>query len=138
MLIQPYLILPGNCRAAFEHYHKVLGGTLDMQTHGDIPAQDREQGPPMDKDSIMHARLAVGDQVLMGSDDMPGSTTKIAGFSVSVTVDSVEEAERVFAGLSQGGTVTMPLQETFWAPRFGMCRDQFGAAWMVNMYHKQS
>jgi PhnB protein len=134
MLIQPYLIFPGNCRAAFEHYHKVLGGTLDMQTHADSPMKD--QSPPGMQDAIMHARLTVGEQLLMGSDDMPGPKAKMAGFSVSVTVDSAEEAEKVFAGLSEGGSVTMPLQETFWAPRFGMCRDQFGAAWMVNMFHK--
>ena len=81
---------------------------------------------------IAHARLAVGDNVLMGSDGQPGRPERMQGFSVTLNIAEPEEAERVFAALEAGGTVTMPIQETFWAPRFGMLIDRFGTPWMVN------
>ena len=135
MLIQPYLTLNGTCRQAFEHYNKVLGGTIEMmQTFGESPGSD---SVPKDyQDKIMHVRMVVGDQILMGSDAPPGHQKPIGGFSMSVQADDAAQAEKVFAGLSEGGTVTMPLQETFWAPKFGMCEDKFGVAWMVNLPHK--
>lgn len=81
----------------------------------------------------MHARLIVGNQVLMGGDSYPGQPYEgIKGCSVAVQVDTPEEAERVFGGLAENGTVTMPLQQTGWAIRFGMLTDQFGVPWMVN------
>lgn len=135
MLIQPYLTFNGNCRQAFEHYHKVLGGTMPaMQAFGGSPGS--ESMPKDFQDKIMHVRLEVGDQALMGSDAPPEYQEQMGGFSVSIQADDAAQAEEVFAGLSEGGMVTLPLQETFWAPKFGMCKDKFGVAWMVNLPHK--
>jgi PhnB protein len=80
----------------------------------------------------MHARLVVGDKVLMGSDAPPDRYDAPKGFSVSLSVDDEVEAERIFHALAQDGTVQMQLQETFWAVRFGMLIDRFGIPWMVN------
>jgi PhnB protein len=81
---------------------------------------------------IMHARLQVGDRLLMGGDAPPQFASKPQGFCVSVQVDDPAEAERIFRGLGEGGVVQMPLGETFWAHRFGMLIDKFGTPWMVN------
>lgn len=128
----PYLTFGGDCRAAFEFYERVLGGkNLMLMTFGETPAA--EHVPPEARDGIMHARLAVGDQLLMGSDCHPGQPyTGIHGSSIALQVDSPAEADRVFHALAEQGEVTMPLMETFWAVRFGMLKDQFGVPWMVN------
>lgn len=131
MQIQAYLNFDGDCRSAFTFYQQVLGGAiLTMQTHGESPM--REHTPPEWHDRILHARLVVGDQELMGSDSPPNQHATPQGFAVSLNFDSAEEAERVFAALAEGGSVQMPLQETFWASRFGMATDRFGTPWMVN------
>jgi PhnB protein len=97
------------------------------------------QTPPEWKDMVMHARLVVGDNVLMGSDAPPDRwSEKPHGFSVAIQTHDPKEAERIFAALADNGTVTMPLQQTFWAVRFGMLVDQFGIPWMVNCEQKQS
>lgn len=135
----PYLTFTGNCATAFKYYERVLGGKLVMlMTHGDMPKEAQMQTPPDWKDLVMHARLVVGDQVLMGSDGRPDMPTKPQGFSVALQIHDVKEAERVFAALSDNGTVTMPMQQTFWAVRFGMLVDQFGIPWMVNCEQQQS
>ena len=131
MQIQPYLNFDGRCREAFIFYQQVLGGTIaTMQTHGESPMA--AQTPPEWHDRILHARLVVGDQELMGSDSPPHQHATPQGFAVSLNVDSGAEAERVFAALAAGGSVQMPLQATFWAGRFGLLTDQFGVPWMVN------
>jgi len=81
---------------------------------------------------IMHVHLAVGDAVLMGSDAPPDRYQAPSGFSVSIQVQEIAEAERVFQALSENGTIRMPIQETFWAHRFGMATDRFGIPWMIN------
>jgi PhnB protein len=130
MQIQPYLNFDGRCREAFIFYQGVLGGEVTLETHGESPM--REHTPPAWHDRILHARLVVGDQELMGSDSPPDQHATPQGFAVSLNFDSAEEAERVFAALAEGGSVQMPLQETFWASRFGMCTDRFGVPWMAN------
>jgi PhnB protein len=130
MQIQAYLNFDGRCREAFTFYQQVLGGQLTMETHGESPM--REQTPPQWHDRILHARLVVGDQELMGSDSPPDRHATPQGFAVSLNLADLGEAERIFAALSAGGSVQMPLQETFWANRFGMCTDRFGVPWMVN------
>jgi PhnB protein len=80
----------------------------------------------------MHVRLEVGDSVLMGSDAPPDRYKPPQGFSVNIAVEKPEEAERIFHALAEGGNVGMPLQQTFWAARFGMVVDRFGIPWMVN------
>ncbi len=131
MQLNPYLAFNGECRTAFTFYEACLGGTiLMMLTHADSPMA--EQTAPEHRDAIMHARMAVGDKLLMGGDAPPGRYTKPAGFAVTLGIDDPAEAERVFAALSDGGSVQMPIQETFWAARFGMLIDRFGIPWMVN------
>jgi PhnB protein len=131
MQLNPYLIFDGQCEAAFRFYEQVLGGKIAaMMTFADTPMA--EHTPPETHDKIVHARLIVGDTVLMGSDDTAGRSEKMSGFSVTLNIDQSAKAERVFEALAAGGTVTMPIQETFWARRFGMLADRFGTPWMVN------
>jgi PhnB protein len=131
MTINPYLNFNGNCAEAFKFYEKCLGAKiLMMMTHGDSPMAS--QTPPGWKDKIMHARLVVDDQVLMGSDAPPDHFHTPQGFSIAIGAKEPAEADRIFSALSDGGSVSMPIQETFWARRFGMFVDKFGIAWMVN------
>jgi len=131
MQINPYLSFNGKCAAAFKFYEKVLSGKLlMMMTYGESPMA--AQTAPDHKDRIMHARLAVGDMLLMGADAPPQFYTPMQGIVVTIGVDTPAEAERVFTALAENGTVRMPIQETFWAQRFGMLIDQFGTPWMVN------
>jgi len=81
---------------------------------------------------VMHARLIVGDEVLMGSDAPPDRYEPMKGITVTLGVDEPADAERIFSALAEGGTVQMPIQQTFWAARFGMLTDRFGTPWMIN------
>jgi len=131
MKLNPYLAFDRRCRDAFEFYEKTLGGKIAfVQTYGDSPMASNM--PPETHGRVMHVTLQVGDQVLQGADAPPGQFTKPAGFCVATHFDDVAEAERVFNALSQGGTVQMPFQQTFWAKGFGMVIDQFGTPWIVN------
>lgn len=131
MQINAYLFFDGRCAEAFQFYERVLGGKIDfMQTAGESPARD--QMPPEQHDSIMHVRMSVGDQVLMGSDAPPPHFEQPRGFYVSLGIEDPAEAERIFNALAEGAQVRMPLQKTFWAGRFGMLVDRFGTPWMVN------
>ena len=131
MQLNPYLTFDGQCETAFRFYERALGGKIvAMMTYADMPMA--EQTPPEMRGRIVHARLVVGDTVLMGSDAPSGRYEKMQGFSVTLNIDEPEQAERVFAALSAGGAVAMPIQETFWARRFGMLTDRFGTPWMIN------
>lgn len=131
MQVNPYLLFNGQCQAAFEHYAQLLGGQiLSMIKHSETPAKDHV--PAHWQEMIIHAKLAVGDKVLMGSDAPPGRFDQPQGFSVNIGANSVAEAERIFAGLSEGASITMPMTQTFWAERFGMLVDRFGIPWMIN------
>jgi PhnB protein len=131
MQLNPYLNFNGNCAAAFKYYEKNLGGKIEMMmTFAESPMAD--QVPPSHRDKVMHARMTIGDYVLMGSDAPPDRSSPMKGFCVSLSVDSVAEAERMFKALAEKGSVQMPIQQTFWAERFGSLVDQFGTPWMVN------
>jgi PhnB protein len=131
MKLNPYLSFDGQCAAAFKFYEQCLSGKIDsMMTYGNSPMA--EQTPPEQIDKIMHVTLNVGDMVLMGSDAPPGYFEKPQGFSISLVFNDVVEAERIFQELSESGVVKMPIQETFWAARFGMLVDRFGTPWMIN------
>jgi PhnB protein len=130
MQISPYLHFNGQCREAFTFYAELLGGRIEMMmTHGESPA--KEQTPPDWHDAVMHVSLLLGEQRLLGSDAPPEYFERPQGFSVSISVDSVAEADRVYNALAEGGTVKMPIQETFWSPRFGMLTDRFGTPWII-------
>ena len=131
MQLNPYLNFNGNCAAAFKYYEKNLGGKIEMMmTFAESPMAD--QVPQTQRDKVMHARMTIGDYVLMGSDAPPGFYSPMKGFCVSLSVDSVTEAEKMFKALSEKGSVQMPIQKTFWAERFGSLVDQFGTPWMIN------
>lgn len=134
MELNPYLSFDGRCEAAFKFYEKVLGGRIvAMMTYRDTPMKD--QMPAESHGKIVHARLTVGERVLMGSDAPPGRYEPTKGITVILGIDQPAEAERVFKALSENGNVQMPIAETFWAQRFGMLVDQFGIPWMVNCEH---
>ncbi len=131
MNLSPYLFFNGDCEAAFKFYEKVLGGKIDaMFTHEGTPAA--KDVPPEWQKKILHARLLLRDWAVMASDAPPGRYSKPQGFSVSLEIETPEESERVFHALSEKGSVVMPIQETFWAKRFGMLTDRFGIPWMIN------
>lgn len=131
MQVNTYLTFDGRCEEAFRYYRDLLGGRIEaMITHGESPACS--DVPFEWYESIAHACLVVGDTVLMGSDAPPGHFEWPAGMSVALAIEDPTEAERVFQGLSEAGLVRMPMQETFWARRFGMVTDRFGIPWMVN------
>jgi PhnB protein len=135
----PYLTFNGNCGEAFKYYERALGGKIvASMTFGDMPPDARAQTPPEYKKLIMHTRLVAGDNVLMGSDAPPDRFEKPQGISVSIQTDDPKEAERIFAALADNGLVTMPLQQTFWAIRFGMLVDRFGIPWMINCEQQRS
>jgi PhnB protein len=130
MQLNPYLLFNGNCAHAFKFYEKCLGGKIvTMMTHEGTPAA--EQVPANWLEKIIHARMTVGDHVLMGSDAPPDRYAPMKGFAVSFTADSPADAERIFKALSEKGAVEMPIQQTFFAVRFGMVVDQFGTPWMI-------
>jgi len=129
--LNPYLLFNGQCQAAFKFYEQCLGGKIDaMMTHGESPMS--QQVSPEWRNKIIHARMVVGDKVLMGSDAPPERYQEPRGFSVSLSVKDPAEAERIFHALADNGTVQMPIQKTFWSVRFGMVVDRFGVPWMVN------
>jgi len=131
MEFNTYLYFNGDCEAAFRFYEKTLGGTIEaLILHEGTPAA--EQVPPEWRKKVLHARMTVGGQALMASDTPPGRYSKPQGFSVSINVQDPAEAERVFKAFAEGGNVTMPLAQTFWAKRFGMVVDRFSIPWMVN------
>ena len=130
MTINAYLTFNGKCAEAFRFYAKVLGGKLEMMKNGESPVAD--QTPPDQRDRILHARLDLGDAVVMGSDAPPQYFSQPQGFSVAIGLGDTAEGERIFQALSEGGTVKMPFAKTFWAERFGMCIDRFGIPWIVN------
>ncbi|MCY1431626.1 hypothetical protein D3C76_73040 [compost metagenome] len=131
MRLNPYLMFAGNCEEAFKFYQRCLHGTIAaMMRFGETPAKDHV--PQTSHDKIIHVCLQVGDQMLMGS-DAPGETHQgVTGCSISLNVDSIAEAKRIFEALSEDGTIQMPLEETFWAAHFGMLTDRFGVPWMIN------
>src|SRR5207253_932347 len=126
-----YLTFNGQCEAEFKFYEQCLGGKIEsIFPHRGTPAA--EHVPPEWLDKIMHARLKVGDDTLMGSDAPPDRYEKPQGFNVTLQLKDTAQAERVFHALAKNATVTMPIQQTFWAARFGMLVDQFAIPWMIN------
>lgn len=129
--LNAYLNFDGNCAEAMRFYEKTLGGKLDLMTFGQSPMA--AQTPPGSADRIIHARLQFDGGVLMASDTMPGMPyTGMHGFGLAVGAATAAEARQLFDALAQGGKVSMPLQQTFWAEAFGMVTDRYGTPWLVN------
>jgi PhnB protein len=139
MRIEPRLslVFNGECDAAFTLYQKCLGGTVTFRlTWGDSPMAD--QAPPDWRDKILHATLTVGDTAFSGGDVLPGAYQRPQGFQIQLDLDDVAAAERIFMELADGGSVTVPLQQTFWAQRFGALVDRFGIPWGINCAETQT
>jgi PhnB protein len=131
MQVNPYLYYSGNCEAALKYYEKALGAKVEMMmTYESAPPETPT--PPEWKKKIMHARISIDGEVIMGSDAPPGHFRQPQGFSVSLQVEDLGDAERKFKALSEGGSVNMAFAKTFFSRGFGMCVDQFGIPWMVN------
>ncbi|NJL83944.1 MAG: VOC family protein [Chloroflexaceae bacterium] len=131
MKLTPSLYFNGQCETAFKFYEQFLGGKVKAM----LPFEGSpmaEEVPPEWRQKIMHAHLTISDQELMGSDCPPGYYQEPQGFAVALQFDDPAEAERVFDTLVDKGKVLMPLEETFWASRFGMLVDRFGIPWMIN------
>ena len=133
--IQPYLFFGGRCEEALEFYRTAVGAEILMLSRfKDAP---EPQGlPDCFDDKIMHVSFRVGQTTLMASDGRCEGDKQFDGFSLSIVAPDEAEADRVFAALSEGGLVSMPLEKTFWAPKFGMLQDRFGVTWMVSVQHK--
>jgi PhnB protein len=130
MKLLTYLNYGGNCEQAFRFYEKHLGGKItSMMTHGQNPGPSNV--PPELKNTILHARLSIGETELLASDVPPERFQPMRSVYLSLSLDSTSEAERVYALLSEGGQIFMPMQETFFAFRFAMLRDKFGTSWMI-------
>jgi PhnB protein len=131
MKLNAYLHFNGKCAEAFRFYEKVFSGKIAMtMTYGESPMAS--QTPPEFKNAVMHTRLLIGDDVLMGADSPPDRFIPGQGYSLAINVTDTAEAERIYKALSEKGTVQMPLQETFWAKSFAMFVDQYGIPWMIN------
>jgi PhnB protein len=131
MKLITYLSFKGNCEEAFRFYEKALDGKIvALMRYSEAPPE-MPTTPDM-KDKVMHARLDVGDQTIMGGDSPPGMGQTPQGFHASIHLGDVKRAERIFKTLCEGGQVTMSWEETFWAKGFGMLVDRFGTPWLVN------
>lgn len=132
MQVTPYIIFNGQCEEALHFYEKALNGQIkDLSRYGDVP----DQRTGADKQKVMHAQFAVdGNTLLMASDDgSPDGQTAGSGMvHLSLHFTNAGNIESTFARLSEGGTINMPLQDTFWGARFGMLTDKFGVNWMLN------
>jgi PhnB protein len=130
MKLHTYLNYGGNCEQAFRFYEQHLGGKITMMmTYGQQP--NPNDVSPDWKNAILHARMNIGETELMGADIPPERFQPMRSVYLSLTVSGIEEAERIYALLSNGGQIFMPMQETFFAIRFGMLRDKFGTSWMI-------
>lgn len=129
MSFRPYLAFAGNARQALTRYQEIFGGELALLTMAEMPS---DGGTPANPDAIMHGALTVGDDLLMGADAPEGAFDgTYKGSCVSWSCADPDVAKRVFEGLAGGGSVQMPIGETFFSPAFGMCTDEFGVPWMI-------
>ncbi len=130
MKLQPYLFFDGRCEEAIDFYCRTVGAEPRMLMRWkDGP--EKSMCTPGNENKVMHAQVQIGDTEVMMSDGRCTGQPKFEGFSLTVSVPSEAEADRVFAALGDGGQVRMPLEKTFFSPRFGMLADKFGVGWMV-------
>lgn len=130
MQVEPYLFFEGRCEEALEFYRKTLGAEVTtLMRYRESP--DPEMIRPGTENKVMHANVRIGSSTLMASDGLCEGHPSFKGFSLSLTLADEAEAKRLFAALSEGGQVEMPLTKTFWSPCFGMVTDRFGVSWMI-------
>jgi PhnB protein len=135
MQVQPYLFFDGRCEEAIEFYRSALGAEVTMlmrfKDNPEPPTGDSCKPAPGTEDKVMHASFRIGDTTVMASDGQCLGKPSFQGFSLSLTVPTEVEADRLFTALADGGQVQMPLTKTFFSPRFGMTADRFGVSWMI-------
>jgi PhnB protein len=130
MQVQPYLSFEGRCEEALDFYRSAVGAEVQMlMRFKDSP--DQSMVSPGSAEKVMHSSVRIGDSVIMASDGRCTGKMSPGQFSLAVSVSGDAEAERIFAGLSDGGQVTMPLTKTFFSSKFGMLADRFGVNWMI-------
>jgi PhnB protein len=130
MKMTTYLNYPGNCNEALHFYEEHLGGKIvSMTTWDQMP--DPKHIPPGYEKKVLHARIIIGDSLLMASDGPPDRVLPMRSAYLTLSVDSNEEAEQLYALLTDGGEIFMKMEETFFAHRFAMLRDKFGTSWML-------
>jgi len=135
MKLSTYVNFPGRCKEALQFYEKHLGGKIaSLSTFDQMP--DPKMIPPGLEKGILHARIMIGDTILMASDGPAERVQPMRSAYLTLSVDSNEEAERIYKALTDGGEVFMKMEETFFAHRFAQCRDKFGANWMI-IHEKQ-
>jgi PhnB protein len=131
MDVSPYLDFNGDCEAAFTFYEQCLGARVGpIFRYEGTPLAD--QVPAGWGQKVMHASLIIGNNEILGADVAPGRYEVPKGFSLCLQLGDITEAERVFQQLGTGGTIIVPLAQTFWAARFGMVMDRFGITWVIN------
>jgi PhnB protein len=134
-IVQAYLLFGGRCEEAIEFYRKALGAEVEMMMRFKESPEPPPPGmlAPGFENKIMHSSFRIGQTTVMASDGCSAEDGGFHGFSLSITVPTEADADRVFAALADGGKVKMPLTKTFWSPRFGMVEDRFGVGWMVSV-----
>jgi PhnB protein len=133
--VQPYLFFNGRCEEALEFYRSALGAKVEMLSRfKDAPETGMVQ--PGMENKVMHASIRIGETVVMASDGRCNGQPRFEGFSLSIVVPDEQQAANLFNALAQDGKITMPLEKTFWAPKFGMLEDRFGVGWMGSVQHK--
>ncbi len=137
MHVQPYLFFDGRCEEAIAFYRKALGAEVTMMMRFKDSPEPAQPGmvPPGSENKVMHSSFRIGETTVMASDGHCAGKPRFDGFSLSLTVGSDAEADRVFAALAEGGQVRMPLGKTFFSSRFGMLADRFGVGWMIIVAH---
>ena len=132
MQVQPYLFFNGRADEALEFYKKAIGAEVQMLMRWkDSP--DKSMCTAENADQIMHAQFQIGETTIMTSDGRGGGKPSFEGFALTIAAKDEAEADKMFAALSAGGQVTMPMGKTFFSPRFGMLADKFGVQWMINI-----
>jgi len=130
MHVVPYLFFDGRCQEALDFYGKAIGAKTDaLMRFSESP--DKSNVTEANKNNIMHAQFKIGDTTIFVSDGMGKGKPNFDGFSLTIAADNVNDGKKSFDALANGGTVTMPLSETFFAKQFGMLKDKFGVNWMV-------
>ena len=135
-IVQPYLFFGGRCEEALKFYGNAVGAEVEMMMRFNESPEPMPNMPDCFEDKVMHASVRIGKTTVMASDGQCEGPANFEGFSLSITVPDEQEADRVFNALSEGGLVTMPMEKTFWAQKFGMLQDRFGVGWMVSVMHK--
>jgi PhnB protein len=132
MSMHPYLFFTNTTRDAMTRYQEILGGDLEIMNASELPPNENMPFEVTD-DFVMHAALTLGEhEMLMASDDPTGDGSGVKGASIHFSVDSPDEARRIFEALAEGGRIDMPLEPTFWSPLFGSCVDRWGVSWMID------